>query len=136
MTAPELQRIHSQAQANNRTRQLTGVLLYGGGWFMQLLEGDEVALARTFDRILHDRRHRDVHMLQQRRIERRLMPNWAMGMINLDFAGELEKNRFLCAVEAIRANAAEAGGSAAALLRAFRQQFYGESTGKAALARG
>ena len=46
-----------QARATNERSGLSGMMLYCSRSFLQLLEGDEDALAETYERIRADRRH-------------------------------------------------------------------------------
>ncbi|AOL21971.1 BLUF family blue-light photosensor [Erythrobacter litoralis] len=42
---------------------MTGFLIFSSGRFLQLLEGDEIALDRTLSKIRTDGRHRDMEVL-------------------------------------------------------------------------
>ena len=44
---------------------ITGMLLYAGGNIMQVLEGDEAAVRRTYERIGRDPRHRNIMLLSE-----------------------------------------------------------------------
>jgi hypothetical protein len=46
----ELQNILSLSRKNNQMKNVTGVLLYGNGQFIQLLEGDRDLVDKTFQR--------------------------------------------------------------------------------------
>jgi hypothetical protein len=67
------------AREHNRRVGLTGLLLYRGGAFMQLLEGDPELIAQRYRDIGEDARHRDVHPLLERTVPARLLPGWSMG---------------------------------------------------------
>ncbi len=60
---------------------LSGILLYRGKTFLQLLEGPETAVAKTFARIRVDIRHYDVGVMMKIETEARIFPSWTMGII-------------------------------------------------------
>ena len=66
------------AQRNNRRDDVTGVLGYADGRFMQVLEGRPHALDRLLDRVRADRRHADVHVAYRAPVEGRLFADWSM----------------------------------------------------------
>lgn len=66
------------ADKQNRDAEITGVLLYRGGLFAQLLEGPEPAIMKTFERIRADSRHRRVDVLLVQPAVKRIFTRWAM----------------------------------------------------------
>ncbi|MFU7527098.1 BLUF domain-containing protein [Qipengyuania sp. ASV99] len=82
-TAPNLSRdemdaILATSARNNPARGFTGLLLYNGRNFLQLLEGEAEALDALMSRISNDPRHNGVSVLHNSRIEDRTCPQWAM----------------------------------------------------------
>ncbi|MEQ8410385.1 MAG: BLUF domain-containing protein [Erythrobacter sp.] len=82
-TAPNLSRgdvdsILEASARNNPERGITGLLLYNGRNFLQLIEGEESALVALMVRIGNDPRHTGVSILERRAIEQRACPGWAM----------------------------------------------------------
>lgn len=82
-TAPSLSReevdsILESSSRNNPERGITGLLLYNGRNFLQLLEGSEVELVSLMLRISHDPRHSGVSVLERRMIDEPMCPDWAM----------------------------------------------------------
>lgn len=67
------------SRSNNEPSSVTGLLLYRDGQFMQALEGPEVAVRRTLDRVSADPRHTDLQVLEEVRSEHRRFGSWAMG---------------------------------------------------------
>lgn len=63
----------------NEASQLTGLLLYVRGNFIQLLEGPQKEVTATFARIQKDTRHRGLITLLDDVCEKREFPNWSMG---------------------------------------------------------
>ncbi|MCK0129748.1 BLUF domain-containing protein [Erythrobacter sp. F6033] len=85
-TAPSLSReevdsILASSARNNPARGVTGLLLYNGRNFLQLLEGGEAELVDLMVRITHDPRHTGVSMLEHRKVEQRACSDWAMKRI-------------------------------------------------------
>jgi Sensors of blue-light using FAD len=82
-TAPTLPReevesILATSARNNPERGITGLLLFNGRNFLQLLEGEESEVARLMERITQDPRHSGVSVLDRRTIAERACPDWAM----------------------------------------------------------
>jgi len=82
-TAPTLPReevdaILAASARNNPARGITGLLLFNGRNFLQLLEGDEGEVASLMDTITADPRHSGVSVLDRRGITERTCPDWAM----------------------------------------------------------
>ena len=71
---------------NNSRTEVTGMLLYKEGNFMQVLEGEETTVRRLQKTIENDRRHRVMELLSGILPERNF-PTWAMGFRDLTAAG-------------------------------------------------
>jgi len=81
----DIEEIGRQSAANNERHGITGVLLSGGGIFLQILEGPPEAVDEVFHSITADDRHQDVLLLtSQDDVETRLFPDWAMKRVILD----------------------------------------------------
>jgi hypothetical protein len=81
--AREIQDILTVARRSNAQSGITGAMLYNAGRFAQVLEGPLSEVEKTFDRIMLDRRHRDVTMLQFHPIDRRNFGNWSMAFAGI-----------------------------------------------------
>jgi hypothetical protein len=67
------------ARAFNRSNDITGVLVFDGEHFYQLLEGDAMTVAALGERIAKDSRHHCFEILQQGPREgARRFPDWSM----------------------------------------------------------
>jgi len=84
ITDEQVQDILKTAQRNNPTTGITGVLVRGGGLFMQVLEGPEQAVLRQYVKILDDRRHGDCRILYISPANDRIFEKWSMGIIESD----------------------------------------------------
>lgn len=82
-----------QAQRNNARAGLTGALAVHGGRFLQVVEGDPGLLDQLHQRLEQDRRHRDIHVLDRRPIERRAFDGWTMASARItpSLAPELDQ---------------------------------------------
>ena len=69
---------------NNQADGLTGMLLYYRGGFMQVLEGEDAAVSRTFARIQRDKRHHSITMLSRGETLQRHFGQWSMGFKNVN----------------------------------------------------
>jgi hypothetical protein len=66
------------ARRYNRNRQITGMLISSPSHFMQVLEGDEVAVRQIYDRICADPRHRAHVILREMEVAERQFGEWTM----------------------------------------------------------
>lgn len=79
-----IQSILKIAQRNNALVGITGALLYSGGYFCQIIEGERDALENLFETIQMDPRHKEVTVLHFEPIERRNFSEWAMAMAGIE----------------------------------------------------
>lgn len=79
MTDADLAQILDAARKNNPAMQVTGMLLFAGGTFFQLLEGNQGQVERLYDKIFADDRHHRVKRLHEGNAAARSFPNWSMG---------------------------------------------------------
>jgi hypothetical protein len=75
----ELMSILSVSRRNNALKGLTGILLYGNGQFIQLLEGEKVNVQQTFEKIGDDKRHKGITLVASGEIKSKIFPDWSMG---------------------------------------------------------
>ena len=72
------------ARKNNTRRGITGLLLYMGGNFMQVIEGPADVARGLRDRIARDPRHQSMLTLLDKPIAERQFAEWTMGFQNVD----------------------------------------------------
>lgn len=94
-TLEEVEAIRNRSAELNAMVGITGVLLYGKGHFMQLLEGELHHLNRTYSRILVDPRHTRIQQLMFHPVRVRCFDDWAMRLINLDDPGRFDRSKLL-----------------------------------------
>ncbi|MBY0453644.1 MAG: BLUF domain-containing protein [Burkholderiaceae bacterium] len=75
--------ILAQSRQHNPGCGITGILCYGGGIFLQAIEGGRSAVNALYGQILHDARHEDVQLLHYEEIAERRFGGWTMGQVNL-----------------------------------------------------
>lgn len=98
ITDADVEAILRSARTNNAIDGITGLLLFNGGAFMQVLEGCEVAVDDMARRLESDPRHFNMHVREQRLIAERAFPDWSMAFLRLDgeeFVGEVNVERAL-----------------------------------------
>jgi hypothetical protein len=84
MSLEDLHDILKISYENNKDKNITGILLYRGGNFLQVLEGEQEVVEALYEKIKKDPRHRDVMTVSKRQIEQREFNGWEMGFVNLD----------------------------------------------------
>lgn len=83
-TSPEaIEGILAQSRQHNPSSGITGILCYGGGIFLQAIEGGRMAVSELFGHIQQDARHKDVVLLHFEEISERRFGGWTMGQVNL-----------------------------------------------------
>lgn len=83
-TQPEaMEAILAQSRQFNPTSGITGILCYGGGIFLQAIEGGRNAISELYGHIQKDVRHKDVVLLHYEEITERLFSGWTMGQVNM-----------------------------------------------------
>lgn len=81
---PNVARILAKSRVNNRKNGLVGVLYFGDGCFFQCLEGEESAVDRLYQKLLHDDRHTDIKLLSKKPIEELSFADWSMKYVPLE----------------------------------------------------
>ena len=78
-----------QSQIKNADLAVTGMLLYKGGNFMQMLEGEECVVRELYAEIRKDSRHTGVLTIITAKVAARNFKNWSMGFHNMDKVADL-----------------------------------------------
>lgn len=76
--------IITTALKRNAQENLTGVLLFENGYFLQAIEGEEGALRSVFESIKDDKRHGDLYCHVDQEIDERSFTNWSMETFRID----------------------------------------------------
>ncbi len=80
---PDLEALLRTSRDRNTAAEVTGMLLYADGHFIQTLEGAQPAVEEVFARIEVDPRHRDIVVTLKDTVEARAFPGWTMGFRSL-----------------------------------------------------
>jgi hypothetical protein len=83
---PELAELLAKARRNNHALDVTGILLYHAGSFLQVLEGDEAAVGPLYEKISRDARHHRLIVLARSQVTERGFGDWSMGFVDLSAA--------------------------------------------------
>ena len=78
-----IEAILAQSRQYNPPSGITGILCYGGGIFLQAIEGGRSAVSDLYGHIQRDVRHKDVELLHFEEISERRFGGWTMGQVNL-----------------------------------------------------
>lgn len=82
-TTQDIEDILHAARHHNLHNGITGILCYGGGIYLQAIEGGRSAVNRLYKQIIEDPRHHDVELLLYEEISERRFGGWTMGQVNL-----------------------------------------------------
>ena len=77
-----LEDILDKSRANNPKSELTGVLIFNGQHFIQILEGDATSIETLTKKIEQDPRHKDIIPLSKTDITERSFPDWSMAVLS------------------------------------------------------
>jgi len=82
-SAEAIESILATSRAHNLANGITGILCYGGGIFLQAIEGGRNQVNQLYSHIVLDARHKDVVLLHYEEITERRFGGWTMGQVNL-----------------------------------------------------
>lgn len=94
MNEEELLELLSQSRKKNTQLNLTGILLYAGGNFFQVLEGEKAVVKNLYEIIKKDDRHTDCTLIDESEIAERTFTEWSMGFRHLKLADSNEIEGF------------------------------------------
>jgi len=83
MSQDELTEILEKARTKNRQLEITGMLVYFEGNFVQLLEGEKSKIDALYDTIRQDERHSHLFLIDEVETPVRSFPNWQMAFKKL-----------------------------------------------------
>jgi len=85
LTEKELEELLLDIRNRNKKQNVTGLLLYNDGSFIQVIEGEKETLNHLFEKISKDNRHENIVKLVEEPIEKRAFPDWSMGFEVLNY---------------------------------------------------
>lgn len=93
LSKEELFSILEKSRLRNKMMNISGFLLcinedyhpeLINGWFLQVLEGEKEDVLKLYESISEDKRHKDVKLLAEGRLMKRMFNNWSMGYRDMD----------------------------------------------------
>ena len=75
--------IHQTARHLNALDGISGLLLFDGSRFLQIVEGVEGAIDNLVERLRMDARHSAFEVRDERYVERRSFPDWSMELVRV-----------------------------------------------------
>ena len=84
----ELRELLRLARIKNQRLDVTGMLLYHQGSFLQVLEGPAAAVNPLLETIEADQRHHKLMLLLRREVEARNFADWKMGFVDVAAQGQ------------------------------------------------
>ena len=121
LSADDVSSILRASRRNNAADGVTGALLYADGNFIQVLEGAPEAVARTYERIRRDPRHRQIATYLDQPAGDRMFPDWSMGLLRMDDLSSEDR----ASVRSLSDADASASGAVRHLLQSFRDMASG-----------
>lgn len=85
----DLEDIHRTARELNALDGVTGLLVFNGTHFLQIIEGAESAIDELVERLRKDSRHTGFEIRDQRKVDARSFPDWSMELVRVN-AGYFE----------------------------------------------
>lgn len=83
MSEEQLFELLIQSRSRNKKQNVTGMLVYRNGAFLQVLEGEPKDVDEIYKAIMTDPRNSGHYLLDRGSIPERRFPNWTMGFKNL-----------------------------------------------------
>lgn len=85
----DLDRIHHSAINLNALDGITGLLVYNGTHFLQIVEGTPDAIDDLLERLRRDPRHNDLNVRDEAIVTSASFPDWSMNLVKVS-AGRFE----------------------------------------------
>lgn len=83
LTDEDLDAIHQTARHLNALDGVTGLLLFDGSRFLQIIEGGEAAIDNLVERLRMDPRHSAFEVRDERLVDRRSFEDWSMELLRV-----------------------------------------------------
>lgn len=83
LEASDLEAIHRTAREVNALEGITGLLIFNGTHFLQIIEGAPNAIDELVQKLRRDPRHSAFEVRDERAIDERSFPDWSMEMVRV-----------------------------------------------------
>ncbi len=87
----ELEDLFRVNKRNNKELDISGILVYNNGNFLQILEGDEQKINKLFVKICRDSRHNNLIKLIHTSIEERIFDDYESGFVIVEDHKKLDQ---------------------------------------------
>ena len=84
LTTQDLLDVQRSSQAINALEGTTGLLIFNGTHFLQVVEGTPEAIDDLLERLRRDRRHYGIEVRDLRMVDERCFPDWSMQLIRVE----------------------------------------------------
>ena len=85
LSLEEINALLLQSRKFNAKNEISGVLLYIDGDFLQVIEGQKEVITTLFEKIKKDTRHKGIITVFNDQLVERQFPDWSMGFGYSDF---------------------------------------------------
>ena len=113
-----LKNILDECIAWNLPHQISGLLIYHEGTFLQVIEGESEDVNEIFNKIRRDPRHKDVTLLMDEEIHEREFGKWGMAFREVQYEDLSQASNYIKLKELEFGEAVKQGG-AKSILKAF-----------------
>jgi hypothetical protein len=79
----DLEDIHRIARDQNAIDGITGLLVFNGTHFLQIIEGSAEAIEDLIEKLRRDPRHTGFEIRDRRKVDARSFPDWSMEMVRV-----------------------------------------------------
>jgi hypothetical protein len=79
----DIEAIHAKARELNALDGISGLLVFNGTHFLQIIEGSHQAIDDLVERLRRDRRHSAFEVRDEREVESRAFPDWSMELVRV-----------------------------------------------------
>ena len=83
LTDTDLERIRETARHLNALDGISGLLVFDGSRFLQIIEGSEAAIDDLAERLRRDSRHTAFEVRDERVVKRRSFSGWSMQLVRV-----------------------------------------------------
>ena len=83
LTSSDIEAILRSARYENALDGVTGLLVFNGTHFMQVVEGSPAAIDDLLVRLRRDPRHSGIEVRDEREISERFFPDWTMELVRV-----------------------------------------------------
>lgn len=92
----DIKDLYTKAKRNNYKNNISGILIYHKGNYLQVLEGHENDVDKTFERITKDERHKNIIKVININVEQRIFEDYSFGFTVVKSSSEFEElNEYL-----------------------------------------